>query len=73
MSIFFEILVPIASYGPHIDQSHGENRLSHIINDNNNIAIIVIIIIIIIIMTIAITIIMMTISVYNVIYRFSQS
>ena len=32
MSIFFEILVRIASYGPQIDQSHGENRLSHIIN-----------------------------------------
>ena len=31
MSIFFEILVRIASYGPQIDQSHGENRLSHII------------------------------------------
>ena len=30
MSIFFEILVRIASYGPQIDQSHGENRLSHI-------------------------------------------
>ena len=34
MSIFFEILVRIASYGPQIDQSHGENRLSHIINEN---------------------------------------
>ena len=33
MSIFFEILVRIASYGPQIDQSHGENRLSHIIKD----------------------------------------
>ena len=33
MSIFFEILVRIASYGPQIDQSHGENRLSHIIID----------------------------------------
>ena len=31
MSIFVEILVRIASYGPQIDQSHGENRLSHII------------------------------------------
>ena len=31
MSIFFEILVRIASYGPQIDQSHGGNRLSHII------------------------------------------
>ena len=31
MSIFFEILVRIASCGPQIDQSHGENRLSHII------------------------------------------
>ena len=31
MSIFFEILVRIASYGPQIDQSHSENRLSHII------------------------------------------
>jgi len=31
MSIFFEILVRIASYGSKIDQSHGENRLSHII------------------------------------------
>ena len=31
MSIFFEILVRIASYGPQIDQSHGKNRLSHII------------------------------------------
>ena len=29
MSIFFEILVRIASYGPQIDQSHGENRRSH--------------------------------------------
>ena len=26
-----KILVRIASYGPQIDQSHGENRLSHII------------------------------------------
>ena len=34
MSIFFEILVRIASYGPQIDQSHGENRLSHIIMIN---------------------------------------
>ena len=33
MSIFFEILVRIASYGPQIDQSHGENSLSHIIID----------------------------------------
>ena len=31
MSIFFEILVRIESYGTKIDQSHGENRLSHII------------------------------------------
>ena len=31
MSIFFEIMVRIASYGPQIDQSHDENRLSHII------------------------------------------
>ena len=31
MSIFFAILVRIASYGPQIDLSHGENRLSHII------------------------------------------
>ena len=31
MSIFFKILVRIASNGPQIDQSHGENRLSHII------------------------------------------
>ena len=31
MSIFFEILVRIASYGPQIEQSRGENRLSHII------------------------------------------
>ena len=31
MTIFFEIVVRIASYGPQIDQSHGENRLSHII------------------------------------------
>ena len=31
MSIFLEILVRRASYGPQIDQSHGENRLSHII------------------------------------------
>ena len=29
MSIFVESLVRIASYGPQIDQSHGENRLSH--------------------------------------------
>ena len=29
MSIFFKILVRIASYGLQIDQSHGENRLSH--------------------------------------------
>ena len=33
MSIFFEILVRIASYGPQIDQSDGENRLSHIMNE----------------------------------------
>ena len=32
MSIFFEILVRKASYGPQIDQPQGENRLSHIIN-----------------------------------------
>ena len=32
MSIFLEILGRITSYGPRIDQSHGENRLSHIIN-----------------------------------------
>ena len=31
MSIFFEILVRTASYGPKIDQSHDENRLNHII------------------------------------------
>ena len=31
MSFFFESLVRIASYGPLIDKSHGENRLSHII------------------------------------------
>ena len=31
MSFFFENLARIASYGPQIDQSHGENRLSHII------------------------------------------
>ena len=31
MSIFFELLVRIASYGPQIGQSHGANRLSHII------------------------------------------
>ena len=31
MSIFFEVLVRIASYGPQIDQSHGENRFNHII------------------------------------------
>ena len=31
MSISVKILVRIASYGPQIDQSHGENRLSHII------------------------------------------
>ena len=34
MSIFFEIMVRIASYRPQIDQSHGENRLSHIIMIN---------------------------------------
>ena len=34
MSIFFEILVRIASYGPKIDKSHGENRLSHIIKSD---------------------------------------
>ena len=33
MSIFFEILVRIANYGPQIDQSRGENRLSHTIMD----------------------------------------
>ena len=32
MSILFQILVRIASYGQHIDHSHGENRLSHVIN-----------------------------------------
>ena len=32
MSFFFEILVCMASYGQQIDQSHGENRLSHIIS-----------------------------------------
>ena len=31
MSFLFEILVRIAGYGPQIDQSHGENRLSHIV------------------------------------------
>ena len=31
MSIFFEILVRIARYGPQIYQSHGDNRLSRII------------------------------------------
>ena len=31
MSILFNVLLRIASYGPPIDQSHGENRLSHII------------------------------------------
>ena len=35
MSIFFEILVRIASYGPKIDQSHGENGLSRIIIEFN--------------------------------------
>ena len=30
MSIFFEILDRIASYGPQIDQSHGEKSLIHI-------------------------------------------
>ena len=34
MSIFFEIMVRIASYGSQIDQSHDENRLSHIIMIN---------------------------------------
>ena len=34
MSIFFEIMVRIASYRPQIDQSHDENRLSHIIMIN---------------------------------------
>ena len=32
MSILFQILVRIASYGQQIDHSQGENRLSHIIN-----------------------------------------
>ena len=32
MSIFVEILVRMPSYGLQIDQSHGENRLSHIIS-----------------------------------------
>ena len=31
MSIFFDILVRKASYRLQIDQSHGENRLSHVI------------------------------------------
>ena len=31
MNSFFKILDRIASYGPQIDQSHGKNRLSHII------------------------------------------
>ena len=31
ISIFFEILVRIAIYGSQIDQSHGDNRLSHMI------------------------------------------
>ena len=31
-----KILVPKASYGPQIDQSHGENRLSHIIMRNTH-------------------------------------
>ena len=31
ISIFFDILVRIASYRPQIDQSHGENRLIHVI------------------------------------------
>ena len=31
MSIFFEILVRIAIYGSQIDQSHGDNRLTHMI------------------------------------------
>ena len=31
MSIFFEILLRITSYGPKIGQSHGENRLRHIL------------------------------------------
>ena len=34
MSIFFEILVRIASYGPQIDQSRGENRLSHLLRED---------------------------------------
>ena len=34
MSIFFEILVRIARYGLQIGQSHGENRLSHMIRNN---------------------------------------
>ena len=31
MSIYFKMLVRIASYRPQIDQSHGKNRLGHII------------------------------------------
>ena len=41
MSIFFEILVRIGSFGPRIDQSHGEkrlSRLSHIISEGTAIA-----------------------------------
>ena len=38
MSIFFEILVRIGSFGPRIDQSHGEKRLSHIISEGTAIA-----------------------------------
>ena len=36
MSIFFEILVRRASYGLKIDQSHGENWISHIITNVNS-------------------------------------
>ena len=36
MSISFEILVRRESYGPKIDQSHGENSLSHIITNVNS-------------------------------------
>ena len=35
MSIFFEILIRIASYGPQIDQLHGENRLIQIYRYTN--------------------------------------
>ena len=30
------MLVRIATYGPQIDQSHGENRLGHIIKDKTD-------------------------------------